>query len=136
MKEIVKRIKVYKEIKADITYIDLKLQELEDEMLGISGISYEEKTGPTYKISSTVESQAMKHLEAKERLLREKKAKIREIEKINNALSILKEEEKDVIITALIEGKKYAILEVRYDRSYSRVKQIESEALKKMKKYL
>lgn len=136
MKNIAKRIKKYKELKADIVDIDIKLQELEDDMLGITGAGPEERTGKTYKITSSVEQQAEKHLEKKDRLLKLKAAREREIARIDNALTILKEEERDIVETALIEQKKYGLLEIKYNRTYSRIKQIEGEAIKKMEKYL
>ena len=136
MKNTVKRIKRYKELKADIVDIDIKLQELEEDMLGVTGIGLEERTGKTYKITSSVEQQAGKHLEEKDRLLKLRASKEREIARINNAMSILKEEERDIVETALIEQKKYGLLEIKYNRTYSRIKQIEGEAVKKMEKYL
>lgn len=136
MKKIANRIRKYKELKADIVDIDITIQELEAEIIGISGVSFEERTGKTYKITSSVEMQSEKHLKEKERLLRKRSIKEREIERIDNALTILKEEEKDIILTALIEQKKYSLLEIKYNRTYSRIKQIEGEALKKMSKYL
>lgn len=136
MKKIAKRIKRYKELKADIVDIDLKLQELEEDMLGITAQPSGERTGKTYKITSSVELQAEKHLEKKERLLRERATKTREIARIDNALTVLKEEERDIIETALIEQKRYSLLEIKYNRTYSRIKQIEGEAVKKMEKYL
>lgn len=136
MKKIAKRIKRYKELKADIVDIDLKLQELEEDMLGITEQPSGERTGKTYKITSSVELQAEKHLEKKETLLRQRATKTREIARIDNALTVLKEEERDIIETALIEQKRYSLLEIKYNRTYSRIKQIEGEAVKKMEKYL
>lgn len=136
MKKIAKRIKRYKELKADIVDIDLKLQELEEDMLGITAQPSGGRTGKTYKITSSVELQAEKHLEKQERLLRERATKTREIARIDNALTVLKEEERDIIETALIEKKRYSLLEIKYNRTYSRIKQIEGEAVKKMEKYL
>ena len=136
MKDTVKRIKKYKELKADIVSIDIKIQELEEDMLGISGQGTGERTGKTYKITSSVEQQAERHMKEKDKLLREKAMKEREIARIDNALTVLKEEEKDIVVTALIDQKRYAVLEIKYDRTYSRIKQIEYEALKKMEKYL
>lgn len=136
MKKIAKRIKRYKELKADIVDIDLKLQELEEDMLGITAQPSGEITGKTYKITSSVELQAEKHLEEKERLLRQRATKTREIARIDNALTVLKEEERDIIETALIEQKRYSLLEIKYNRTYSRIKQIEGEAVKKMERYL
>ncbi len=136
MKNTVKRIKKYKELKADIVDIDIKIQELEEDMLGVSAQPTGERTGKTYKITSSVEIQAEQYSKEKDKLLRIRAAKEREIARIDNALTILKEEEKDIVQTALIEQKKYALLEVKYDRTYSRIKQIECEAVKKMEKYL
>lgn len=136
MKNTVKRIKKYKEIKADIVDIDIKIQELEEDMLGPTGIGFEERTGKTYKITSSVEQQAEQHIKEKDKLLRLKVMRERELARIDNALTILKEEEKDIVRTALIEQKKYGLLEIKYNRTYSRIKQIEGEAVKKMEKYL
>ena len=135
MKDTVKRIKKYKELKADIVDIDLKIQELEEDMIGISGQGTGERTGKTYKITSSVEQQAEKHIKEKDKLLRDRALKQREIARIDNALTVLKEDEKDIVVTALIEQKRYAILEIKYDRTYSRIKQIECEAVRKMEKY-
>lgn len=136
MKSTAERIKKYKELKADIVDIEIKIQELEEEMIGISAQPQEERTGKTYKITSSVEQQAEKHLKRKEDLLRKKASKEREIARIDNALTILKEEERDIVQTALIEQKKYGLLEIKYNRTYSRIKQIEVEAVRKMEKYL
>ena len=65
-----------------------------------------------------------------------KAKKEREIARIDNALTILKDEEREIVETALIEQKKYSLLEIKYNRSYSRIKQIEGDAVRKMGKYL
>lgn len=136
MKDTIKRIKRYKELKADIVDIDIRIQELEEERLGVSAQPTGERTGKTYKITSSVEIQAEQHIKEKDKLLRKRASKEREIARIDNALTILKEEEKDIVLTALIEQKKYGLLEIKYNRTYSRIKQIEGEAVKKMEKYL
>lgn len=136
MKDTIKRIKRYKELKADIVDIDIRIQELEEEHLGVSAQSTGERTGKTYKITSSVEIQAEQHIKEKDKLLRKRASKEREIARIDNALTILKEEERDIVLTALIEQKKYGLLEIKYNRTYSRIKQIESKAVKRMEKYL
>ena len=136
MNKVADRIKKYKELKADIVDIDIKIQELDEEMLGVGSIAYEERTGKTYKITSSTEQQAERHLEKKDKLLKLKTAKEREIARIDNALTILKEEEREIVETALIEQKKYSLLEIKYNRTYSRIKQIEGDAVRKMGKYL
>lgn len=136
MDSTIKKIKRYKEIKADIVNIDITLQELEEEVLGISAQPQGERTSQTYKITSSVETQAEKHLKEKDKLLEQKARLIRDIAKIDNAMTILKEEEKDIVQIALIEQKKYAMLEIKYNLTYGRIKQIEQQAIRKMEKYL
>ena len=136
MNNTIKRIKKYKELKADIVDIDIKIQELEEDLLGVSAQPTGERAGKTYKITSSVEIQAEQHSKEKDKLLKIRAMREREIARIDNALTILKEEEKDIVQTALIEQKRYALLEIKYDRTYSRIKQIEREAIMKMEKYL
>lgn len=136
MKHIANKIKIYKELKADIVYIDLEIEDLEDNFLGVQAQPSGEKTGSTNKFSSVVENQFEKYQEEREKLEREKKHKEREIRKIDNALSVLTKEEKEIINEIYIEHKKYKPLEIKYDRTYQRIKQMEIIALKKMGRYL
>lgn len=136
MKRTITKLKKYKEIKADIIHIDLELEELEIDMLGISGQADGERTGKTYKVTSPVESQLEHYLEKKEKLLISKGRKERELARIDNALSVLKDEERDIIETVLIRGEKYSLLEIKYNRTYTRLKQIENKALRTIKKYV
>lgn len=130
------KIRRYKELKADIIDTDIKLQELEDEMLGITGQGTEERTGKTYKITSTVEQQADKHIEKKENLIRVRSIKEREVKRIENAISVLTEEEYDIIETIHIKGGRWRKLEEKYNKTYRALKYIEENAVKKMEKYL
>ena len=136
MDNTINRIKKYKELKADIRDIEIRLQELEEEMLGISGQGMEERTGKTYKITSSVEQQAEKFMEKKEELLKIKLMKEREIKRIDNAMTVLLDEEREIIQEAHIEHKKYWRLEEKLNLTYSRIKQIEKEAVEKMKRYI
>lgn len=136
MKRTITKLKKYKEIKADIIHIDLELEELEIDMLGIGGQAEGERTGKTYKVTSPVESQLEHYLEKKEKLLISKGRKERELARIDNALSVLKDEERDIIETVLIRGEKYSLLEIKYNRTYTRLKQIENKALRTIKKYV
>lgn len=62
------KVRKYRELKADIVDLDIKIKELEEDMLGISEYPQEERTVQTYKISRSVEDQAEKHMEKKEEL--------------------------------------------------------------------
>ncbi|CUU45540.1 MULTISPECIES: sigma-70 family RNA polymerase sigma factor [Clostridium] len=136
MDNTVYRIRKYKELKADIQEIDIKVQELEEEILGVSGQGTEERTGKTYKITSSVEQQAEALMEKKEELYRQQAVKKRELRRIDNALTMLTDEEKEIIQIVLIERKKYWRVEQKLNLSYSRIKQMEYEAIRKMKKYI
>lgn len=96
----------------------------------------EERTGKTYKITSSVEQQAEKFMEKKEELLKTKSMKEREIKRIDNAMTVLLDQEREIIQEAYIEHKKYWRLEEKLNLTYSRIKQIEKEAIEKMKRYI
>jgi len=136
MNNTISRIGKYKEILADIGEIDIRVQELEDEILGISGQGMEERTGKTYKITSSVEQQAEKLMERKEELYKEQIAKKRELKRIDNAITILTEEEKDIMQIIHIEHRKYYVVQEKLMLSYQRIKQLEKQAINKMEKYI
>lgn len=130
------KIKSFREIEADIEHIEIRLEELEDEVLGIQGIELKERTSNTYKITSTVEMQFDDYNKKKDELIKEKKKLERELRKIKVAMKVLNEEERGIIKAVLIEKRRYCFIQEKYNFSYARVKQIEMNAFKKMKKYL
>lgn len=95
-----------------------------------------ERISLTYKITSSVESQAEKHMEEVEKLQHMKFIKENMIKRIDNALSILDEVQREVIESILIENKRYSYLEEKLCLSYPRIKQLEGEAISKMEKYI
>lgn len=130
------KIRRYKELKADIIDIDIRLQELDEEMIGIIAQPDGEMTSKTYKITSTVENQAEKHMKKTDGLLKKRAYKEREVKKIENAISVLTEEEYDIIETIHIKGGRWWKLEEKYNKTYRALKYIEENAVKKMEKYL
>ena len=136
MNNTIDKIRRYKEMLADIADIDIRVQELEEEILGVSGQSLGERTGKTYKITSSVEQQSELLMERKEQLYREQSAKKRDLERINNAMTILTEEEKDIMQIIHIERRKYYVVQDKLNLSYQRVKQLEKQAAIKMERYI
>ncbi len=136
MKKVKDKIKKYKSIKADITNIDIRLQEIEEELLGVTSMENGERTSKTYKIVSGVEVQADKYMNEKEKLLKEKVVLLRELRRIDNAMSVLDEIEKGIIEILIIFNRSCELALMKYNLSYSRVKQLQAEAIKKMGKYL
>lgn len=132
---VINKLRGYKELKADVKSIEFSIEEIEEEV-GLSGLSTEEKTGKTYKITNTTENQALHIIEKKEELLVKKSRKEREIKRIENALTVLNDDEREVLALAHIEQKKWCYICVKFDRSYARLKQLEGNALEKLEKYL
>ena len=136
MNNTIYKIRRYKEVLADIQEIDIRVQELEEEILGVSGQGTEERTGKTYKITSSVEQQAEKLIKGKDELFKEKSDKKRELKRIDNAMTILTEEEKNIMQIVHIDHRKYYVVQEKLRLSYQRVKQLENQAAKKMEKYI
>lgn len=97
----------YKTIKAEIDNLELDIDELKEQVNGVSGISYEEKTGPTNKFSSSVENEILKKEKEINKLLRERSSKKRLISKIDNAMETLNEDEKRIIELRCFERKSW-----------------------------
>ena len=106
------KIKRYKELKADIKYRELKLEEIEENIIGITAMTSGEKTGATYKVTSQTEIQAIKYSEDTSEI------------------------RKEIIQAIYIDNKSRATIQNRYYIGYQAVKKIEWTALDKMEKYL
>ena len=91
----------YKQTEVEIKNIDLDIEEVRNEYRGVGAMVYGERTSHTNKISSSVENE----IEYKENrinyLISLKRSKEIEIERLNNVLSILSEDE-------------YRLIELRY----------------------
>ena len=134
--EVREKIKKYKELKADIVDINIRIAEKERECIGITAMLQGERISRTYKITSSVEEQAEKHMEEIENLLHMRFIKENKIKRIDNALSILDEVEREVIESILINNKRYCYVEEKLCLSYPRLKQLEGEAINKMERYI
>ncbi|NJI82162.1 DUF722 domain-containing protein [Clostridioides difficile] len=87
----------YKKAKAEIEKIGIDIEIIKNDYRGCSGIEVKEKSSRTYNTKSVVEIE----VEEKERklLLKEKEKRHKEllVEKIDNAMKILSEEEKKIV---------------------------------------
>lgn len=91
----------YKTVKAEILNIDLDIQDIEDDYTGCSAITYEERAAPTNKFNSFVENELIYKNCQTEQLKRMKRRLERKVERVDNMLSILTNEE-------------YRLIELRY----------------------
>lgn len=98
----------YNSTKIELKSLKIDLEYLEIDYKGCKAISYDERTGETYNISNTVESEVL----AKERQIKDLESKInkkeRQIRKIENALELLKEEEKRLVSFRYFSNRKKA----------------------------
>lgn len=137
MEYIRQMLKSYKQLKAEIKSLEIEIEELRDsDNLGPSAICYEEKTGMTNKFCSQTENEAIRLTEKITILERDKRQKERYIEKIDNALSVLNEKERQVLEIKHINGYRWDTVTYKLDISYPRCKQIEEAAIKKITPFL
>lgn len=83
----------YRNTKAEIKILKRDLEILENDYRGTGEISYEERTSPTYKISSSVESEVLKRAEAIQKLKNKIRLKEIEVENIDDAVESLLDDE-------------------------------------------
>jgi hypothetical protein len=135
MKEIINKLKNYKVLKAEIKAIEIDLQELNED-ISVSPIAYEERTGETHKISNPTESAAFDLMEKKSILELDKRIKERQVQRIDNALSVLTEKERMILENIYIKGLKWDAVTFTLDRTYPQCKKIEYEAIRKISRFL
>ena len=112
---IKQRLKNYKFLKAKKRELEFRLQELAFS-IGPSSLNYEDKGCNTNKISSTTERQAIKLAEVEEELKKLIEEHGIEIGRIENALDMLNERERQAIELKFIEGYEMATVCYKLDR--------------------
>ncbi|MFW2500435.1 sigma factor-like helix-turn-helix DNA-binding protein [Clostridium diolis] len=130
--EILEEIKKYKELLADIRELDFKIEEYEENFIRDSEDISDIKLSKTNNAKSMVE----KVFENKENLLMQKFKKKMRLKRIDNALSILSDEERDIIQIVYIDSKRYCMVQDKLNLSYQRIKQLEKQGAEKMEKYI
>ena len=91
----------YKKTLVEIKNIDLDIEEVMNNYIGCTAITYKEKSAPTNKFNSVVENEVLSREKNIKYLNDLKRSKEIQIERIDNMLSVLTEEE-------------YRIIELRY----------------------
>ena len=135
MNDIKKRLRNYKFLKAKKTELEFRIQELSYN-IGPAGLSYEDKGGYTNKISRTVEENAIKITETEEKLKKLITEKGIEIDRIENALDMLNEKERQAIELRFIEDYEMSTVCYKLDRGVTSVKRYLTNGLNKMEKLL
>lgn len=135
MSNIKNRLRAYKEVKAKANEYQIQIKEL-DEYISCSGVSYEFKGGHTNSINSTTQDTALKLIEDKAILTSVYKTQLREVERLDNALEMLSEKERQAITLRYIEIYPLPYVCVEIDRSETTTKRFIRTGLEKMEKLL
>lgn len=96
----------YSMLKAEINNLELEIEEIENEYEGLGAISYEERSGATNKISDSVANEIIFKEKQTYKLNKTKRSKEILLNKINNALEALNENERKVVHYRYLNGKR------------------------------
>ena len=127
---VINNLENYPVLKAEIRRLELEKQRIEGEYVGIHGIGYGniKQGSPTNKITSSVELEFAYKEAAKRDLESKISDKLIEVEIIDNALSVLTEEELNLIELRYFKKRKVNdvanVLEVNPDTVSRRIKTI------------
>ncbi len=133
-KQVEQMLKEYPVIKAEIKNIELDIQEIEN-MIGFKGVSDNPKPStPTYKFNSCVENEALSITREKaiSKLKVEKANRLKKIERIENALSILSENDGEIIRLYYFKQMPITAISYKLDRTRGQVYKRKSYAVNSM----
>lgn len=124
----------YTSLVNEIKNISLDIEELKNDYRGCGSIEYSEKTGKTYKFNSGVENEIINREKKIENLEKLKRGKEIQVERVNNALEVLSENELKVIKFKYFDERKKSWTKVSYkmDMCEAWCRQLKDRAIKKM----
>ncbi len=96
----------YSMLKAEINNLELEIEEIGNEYEGLGAISYEERSGATNNISDSVANEIIFKEKQIYKLNKAKRSKEILLNKINNALEALDENERKVVHYRYLNGKR------------------------------
>lgn len=125
----------YNQTKAEIESIKLDIQEIESEYRGCGAICYGDKSGNTYNISKSIETEILNKEKRLEKLKKKLESKERAIKKIDNSLNVLSDSENDIVKYRYFNNRKLGWKTVanKVGMSESRCKQLRTELIDKIK---
>lgn len=133
--DIKQRLRNYKKILAKKNEYELQIRDLEED-IGITEPPQGEATGKTYKINSVAENQAIELAEKKAKLLELINMNQKEIDHIQNALSGLREWERQAIELRFVEERRIESVCYIMNRAKNTIKKYISNGLNEMEDIL
>lgn len=122
----------YPVLKVEIKNMKLDLEILENDYKGVNAISYEEKSGPTHKISSSVEDEVLKRDEEIISLRKTIRYKELELQKIENTLELFSEKEVKFIELKYFLKVKHIVISSKLDMSYDYINEYRTKLISKI----
>lgn len=135
IKKIEGKLYNFNRMKAEVEYLKLEIEEIENDYKGCGAIGYDEKTGETYNISNPVENEILrKEKEIFKKKKEQEKIEIR-IKKILNAITILNEDEEKLVQYRYFNNKtlSWETIGGLLNLSSARCKQMRVEIVDKIK---
>lgn len=133
--DIKQRLKNYKKILAKKNEYELQIRDLEED-IGITELPQGEATSKTYKITSVAENQAVELAEKKEKLMELININQKEIDHIENALSGLREWERQAIELRFVEERRTESICYIMNRAKNTIKKYIRNGLKEIEDIL
>ena len=127
------RLKSYGRLLAEKKALEIELSELEGTEL--QAVSYD-NIGTSYGTSNRTQDLALKNTELQNKYKKLIKEKTVEISKIENAMSVLKDKEREFITLKYIEDNSWEFVSYKIDRGITTCKRINREALTKIEQIL
>lgn len=124
----------YIDLENSIKNLELDIEELENDYVGISSISMGEKSSHTYKINRPTENEVLRKEEKITRLRELKRSNEIRKERIDNALNVLSDNERDVIYFKYLKyrNKSWCFVAKQMDLSEAWVRRLRDKAIDKM----
>ncbi|OSA84090.1 hypothetical protein B2H84_03105 [Clostridium botulinum] len=117
MRKIEKVLYSYKDKKYLIHDYNIQIEMIKNDLGDIRGISYEEKSTPTNKFNSSVENEIVKKDKIIYEIENEKQHLQLHVNRIDNMLKILSDEEREIIELRYFEKLKFNQIADRLDRN-------------------
>ncbi|MGE5627813.1 MAG: RNA polymerase subunit sigma, partial [Solirubrobacterales bacterium] len=123
----------YRTTKAEIKNIAIEIEELKNDYIGCSSISYEEKSAPTNQFNSSVENEVQNKEHQIQKLERLKHSKELQIEKIDNALEGLNDNRlKEIVIMKYFDKLQNGKIAHKFDLTEEWICKLRSDAIEKI----
>ncbi|KHD37680.1 RNA polymerase sigma factor [Clostridium acetobutylicum] len=123
----------YRNIKAEIKNLELEIEASKENYEGLIAVSYKEKTAATNKFNSVVENEVLTRENKVLNLEKRKRIKEIQIEKVDNAIDTLSDNERRIIELRYFYRLQFKQISERLNLNETYCMQLKSKTLYKLK---